>query len=113
MKLIKLMETWLEEFPLAKQADVLGMEYAGYGRWKDKRTGKIVAKTVDGKLISTAGTGDDSTMSPADNPNFKTEAPIAGDSIEGHGLNVHSEHDPYMETAPKTMGQLYRAHTEY
>lgn len=39
-----------EEEAAAEEAHRLGLEYAGWGRWKD-RTKKIVAKTVDGKLV--------------------------------------------------------------
>jgi hypothetical protein len=96
MKLSKLLENWLDSYPIAKQADILGLSYAGYGRWKDD-TGKIVAKTVDGKIISIKGVGNRSVISPADNPDFVTSEPIGGDSVDGHGTDVHPNHDAYNE----------------
>ena len=43
--------SFLTESEASDQAKKMGLIYAGYGRWKDPRTGKIVAKTIDGKLV--------------------------------------------------------------
>ena len=40
----------LQEETAAVQAKRKGLESAGFGRWKNKQ-GKVVATTVDGKLV--------------------------------------------------------------
>lgn len=92
-KLIKLLESWLDRYPIKKQADLLGLKYAGYGRWADKTTGKIIAKSVNGKIVSIQGTTGNEPISPADGPNQMTAEPIAGNSVEGNTTNMISSHD--------------------
>lgn len=101
MKLITLIENWLDEFPIHQQASTLGLSYAGYGRWKDNATGKIVAKTINGKLKLISGVGNNSPISPSDEPNTFTASPIAGDGIDGNGHNISSQNDHAMEDEPK------------
>jgi hypothetical protein len=112
MKLITLIESWLDEYPISKVAETLGLEYAGHGRWKDKHTGKIVAKTINGTIRSIEGTGDNTVISPADYPNDSTAQPIAGDSIEGHTAQPDSKNDAQMDMKIP-ISHIQRAHTVY
>ncbi|MBW3546091.1 MAG: hypothetical protein KY428_10930 [Bacteroidetes bacterium] len=108
-----ILEHWLDGFPITKQAKLLGLEYAGYGRWKDMETGKIVAKTVGEKLYFIQGVGKDAPISPADLPNSISAEPTAGDSVDGHNNRIKAEHDPYMEMSPKMISHMYRDHGNY
>jgi hypothetical protein len=110
MKLFTLIEHWLDNYPVAKQAKLLGLRYAGYGRWKDD-TGKIIAKTIDGKLKSIKGLGDETVQSPADFPNNATAQPIAGDSADGR-VGIKPKHDAYMGTR-LPVSNVQRAHNAY
>lgn len=47
-------ETYLKESAAAEEAHKLGLSAAGYGLWRDK-TGKVVKKTVDDKLVDVRG----------------------------------------------------------
>jgi len=53
-----------EESEAAKDAHRLGLTADSWGRWKDK-SGKVVAKTVDGKLVRTKSGEDDSEKNAA------------------------------------------------
>lgn len=46
-----------EDSPAAREAKKKGLEYASFGRWKNPKTGKVVAQTADGgaKLIPFKG----------------------------------------------------------
>jgi predicted nucleic acid-binding Zn ribbon protein len=41
----------------AEQAKALGLEYGGFGGWINPSTRQVVAKTIDGKLVRTDGSG--------------------------------------------------------
>jgi len=43
-----------EQLVASKVAKKLGLTYKGFGRWADPKTNKIVAKTIDGKLVKVA-----------------------------------------------------------
>lgn len=111
MLLMQLLEHWLDNYPLAKQAEVLGLKYAGYGRWADAKTGKIVAKTIEGKLKSIKGTGDDTVLSPSESPNSASAEPTAGDSVDGN-FSIDSKIDAYMDS-PLPISHIQKAHTAY
>lgn len=53
-------EQLYSESEASEEAKRQGLEYASFGRWKDPSTGKVVAKTVDGRLVSVQGQEDDS-----------------------------------------------------
>jgi hypothetical protein len=46
-----LLEKDAEQLIASKVAKKLGLIYKGFGRWADPQTNKIVAKTIDGKLV--------------------------------------------------------------
>jgi hypothetical protein len=48
---MKLTNILSESLTPSEQAHNMGLEYAGYARWKDPKTGKIVAKTMGDKLV--------------------------------------------------------------
>ena len=50
MKMTKIVRRLMES-STADQAKQMGLVYAGYGRWRDPQTGKIVARTQDGQLV--------------------------------------------------------------
>lgn len=43
-----------EQLIASKVAKKLGLTYKGFGRWADPQSNKIVAKTIDGKLVKVA-----------------------------------------------------------
>lgn len=106
-----IIESWVDAFPLAKQAKLLGLKYAGHGRWKDAKTGKIVAKTIRNKIVSIKGVGEDSILSPSTMPNLSTAQPIAGDSVDGNH-SVETKIDAYMDT-PFPISHINKNHAAY
>lgn len=108
MRLLHLLESMFEHPNALQQARSAGLRYAGYGRWKDSRTGKIVAKTHGDRLIMISGVGDGAMDSPADFPNDMTAEPIAGDSIDGP-TQTGPEHDTYQNQPfrPTHVNKIY------
>lgn len=51
MKFKHIVRMLVEETTAADQARQLGLEYGEFGRWLDPKTGKVVARTIDGKLV--------------------------------------------------------------
>lgn len=49
-----ILEKDAEQLIASKVAKKLGLVYKGFGRWADSKTNKIVAKTIDGKLVKVA-----------------------------------------------------------
>lgn len=68
-----------EDSPAAAEAKKRGLEYASFGRWKDPKTGKVVAKTGDGgsKLVdaSSDDTGDSGDSGDSGAEESKPEIP--------------------------------------
>lgn len=58
VKLSQLVTSLLNEASdTAEQARKLGLVYSGYGRWKDPKTNKIAAKTINGQLVKVEDDG--------------------------------------------------------
>jgi len=68
-----------EESEAAKEAKRKGLEYDSFGRWKDK-SGKVVAKTEGGKLVSVGKGGDTKTQPP---PSSKSDKSPEGSKEKG------------------------------
>jgi hypothetical protein len=64
----------LQEITAAEKAHSLGYASAGYDKWQ--KDGKIVARTVDGKLVPVAGM----KLDPADDPELKPTTTSAADA---------------------------------
>lgn len=94
MKLKDLLESLFDDESASDKAKRAGLIYAGYGRWKDPISGKIIAKSVNGKLLKITGSGERSVPSPSNIPTEYTSEPIAGDGKTGHN-NFENDHDSY------------------
>ena len=68
-------DTLNEESDASKDAKRRGLEYASFGRWKDPKSGKVVAQTVNGKLQMVSGESDlesdVSNISPETDPYYQ------------------------------------------
>jgi hypothetical protein len=63
-KLIDSILTEAERSQAAQEAEKLGLVYMGYGRYKDPKTNKVVAKSINGTLVKIE---DDGSHGPATN----------------------------------------------
>lgn len=106
MKLQQIIENIIDESQAADQAKSMGLAYAGYGRWKDPKTGKIVAKTVQDKLVKVEDDIPDG-QSPHGNAPATGEAPEA-DAEFAPGSNYGGDIEKNEPEAPTISTALER-----
>lgn len=79
-EVFSLVEKTGEELIASKVAKKMGLVYKGFGRWADPETNKIVAKTINGKLVKVQPVDQEKDRSSDSSYSMRTMAKKVGGS---------------------------------